>query len=46
MWQHKANEYTATRWLRIMDEMAPKAHLSETQKTQVVAFVKANVKAG
>jgi cytochrome c5 len=43
---HKANEYTAPRWLRIIDKMAPKAHLSETQKTQVVAFVKANAKAG
>jgi mono/diheme cytochrome c family protein len=37
-------DYTADRWVSIMQVMAPKANLNETEKANVLAYVKANAK--
>jgi hypothetical protein len=37
-------DYTADRWISIMQVMAPKAHLDDTEKENVLAYVKANAK--
>jgi cytochrome c5 len=37
-------DYTADRWVSIMQVMASKAHLDETEKSNVLAYVKANAK--
>ncbi len=37
-------DYTAERWVGIMESMAPKAHLDDTEKQNVLAYVKANAK--
>ncbi len=37
-------DYTADRWVGIMQSMAPKARLDETEKQNVLAYVKANAK--
>ncbi len=39
-------DYTADRWVSIMQVMAPKAGLSETEKANVLEYVKANAKRG
>jgi mono/diheme cytochrome c family protein len=39
-------DYTADRWVSIMQVMAPKAALSETEKANVLEYVKANAKRG
>lgn len=36
--------YTAERWVPIMQSMAPKARLSEEETAQVTAYVQANAK--
>jgi len=36
--------YTADRWISVMQVMAPKAQLSDTEKDNVLAYVKANAK--
>ena len=41
---HAADEYTAEKWVPLVDAMAPKANLSETEKTNVLAYVKAGAK--
>lgn len=37
-------DYTADRWISIMQVMATKAQLTETEKENVLAYVKANAK--
>lgn len=37
-------DYTADRWASILAVMAPRANLSETEKENVYAYVKANAK--
>ncbi len=37
-------DFTAERWEGIMDAMAPKAHLTDIEKANVYAYVKANAK--
>jgi mono/diheme cytochrome c family protein len=37
-------DFTAERWVGIMDAMAPKAHLTDIEKANVYAYVKANAK--
>jgi len=37
-------DYTADRWVSIMQVMAGKANLSDTEKENVLAYVKANAK--
>jgi mono/diheme cytochrome c family protein len=37
-------DFTADRWVGIMQVMAPKAHLDDTEKENVLAYVKANAK--
>lgn len=37
-------DYTADRWASILAVMAPRANLSETEKANVYAYVKANAK--
>ena len=39
-----ASDYTADRWVSIMQVMAPKARLTDTEKDNVLAYVKANAK--
>lgn len=39
-------DYTAERWASILAVMAPKANLSDTEKENVYAYVKANAKKG
>ena len=38
------SDYTADRWVSIMQVMAPKAQLSDVEKENVLSFVKANAK--
>lgn len=38
------SDYTADRWTVILAIMAPKAYLTETEKANVYAYVKANAK--
>ena len=38
------NNYTADRWISVMQVMAPKAQLSDAEKDNVLAYVKANAK--
>jgi mono/diheme cytochrome c family protein len=38
------SDYTVDRWISVMQVMAMKAHLSDTEKENVLAFVKANAK--
>ncbi len=38
------SDYTADRWISIMQVMATKAQLTETEKENVLAYVKANAK--
>jgi mono/diheme cytochrome c family protein len=38
------NDYTADRWISIMQVMAPKAHLTDAEKDNVLAYVKVNAK--
>jgi len=37
-------DYTVERWISVMQVMAPKAQLSDTEKDNVLAYVKANAK--
>jgi cytochrome c553 len=37
-------DYTADRWVGIMESMAPKAHLDATEKENVLVYVKTNAK--
>jgi len=37
-------DYTAERWISVMQVMAPKARLDDTEKENVLAYVKANAK--
>ncbi len=37
-------DYTADRWVSIMQVMAPKARLTDAEKENVLAYVKANAK--
>ena len=37
-------DFTADRWVSIMQVMAPKARLDDTEKANVLAYVKANAK--
>jgi mono/diheme cytochrome c family protein len=37
-------DFTADRWVSIMQVMASKAHLDDTEKENVLAYVKANAK--
>ena len=39
-------DYTKDRWISVMQVMAPKANLSETEKANVLAYVTANAKQG
>ena len=39
-------DYTKDRWISVMQVMAPKANLSETEKANVLAYVTANAKNG
>lgn len=39
-----ASDYTADRWVSIMQSMAPKARLTDAEKENVLAYVKANAK--
>jgi hypothetical protein len=39
-----ASDYTVDRWISVMQIMAPKAKLDETEKENVLAYVKANAK--
>lgn len=39
-------DYTKERWISVMQVMAPKANLSETEKANVLAYVTANAKQG
>jgi len=39
-----ASDYTTERWISIMQVMATKANLSDTEKENVLAYVKANAK--
>ncbi|HRI25159.1 MAG TPA: cytochrome c [Ferruginibacter sp.] len=39
-----AGDYTAERWAQILAVMAPKANLSETERSNVYEYVKANAK--
>ena len=39
-----ASDYTVDRWISVMQIMAPKAHLDDTEKENVLAYVKANAK--
>lgn len=41
---HAANEYTAEKWGPLVDAMAPKARLTDAEKANVLAYVKANAK--
>jgi hypothetical protein len=42
---HKVtSDYTADRWVSIMQVMAPKANLNDAEKSNVLAYVKANAK--
>jgi len=38
------NEFKEKRWVRIIDEMAPKAKLNDNEKQKVLAYVVANAK--
>lgn len=38
------SDYTADRWVSIMQSMAPKARLTDAEKENVLAYVKANAK--
>ena len=38
------DEFKEKRWVRIIDEMAPKARLNENEKQKVLAYVVANAK--
>jgi hypothetical protein len=38
------NEFKEKRWVRILDEMAPKAKLNVNEKQKVLAYVVANAK--
>ncbi len=38
------SEYTVDRWISVMQVMAMKAHLSDIEKENVLAYVKANAK--
>jgi hypothetical protein len=40
------SDYTSDRWVSIMQVMARKANLSDTEKEQVLAYVQANAKKG
>lgn len=40
------SEYTDLRWVQIMTVMAIKANLTETEKSNVLAYVRANAKKG
>jgi nitrate/TMAO reductase-like tetraheme cytochrome c subunit len=37
-------DYTADRWVSIIAVMAPKANLNETERSNVLAYVRANSK--
>jgi cytochrome c5 len=37
-------DYDATRWVKLVDWMAPKAQLNDTEKANVIAYVQANAK--
>ena len=37
-------DYTVDRWISVMQVMAPKARLDDTEKENVLAYVKANAK--
>ena len=37
-------DYTADRWVGLVESMAPKAHLDATEKANVLAYVQANAK--
>ncbi|UEG50488.1 hypothetical protein LK994_03230 [Ferruginibacter lapsinanis] len=39
-------EFTAERWVGLVNWMAPKAHLSDTEKADVLAYVQAGAKKG
>lgn len=39
-----ASDYTVDRWISIMQVMAMKAHLTDIEKENVLAYVKANAK--
>jgi cytochrome c5 len=39
-----AARYMSQRWAHIMDEMAPKAKLSDSEKSMVLMYVQANAK--
>ncbi|RYZ21703.1 MAG: hypothetical protein EOO16_11990 [Chitinophagaceae bacterium] len=40
----EVSNYTAERWVPIMNSMAPKAKLTEEETAQVLAYVQANAK--
>lgn len=39
-------EYTAEKWVGLVNWMAPKAHLSDSEKADVLAYVQAGAKKG
>jgi nitrate/TMAO reductase-like tetraheme cytochrome c subunit len=41
---HATNEFTADRWVRIMDAMAIKAKLTDNDKANALAYVQAGAK--
>ena len=41
---HAADEYTAEKWVPLVDAMAPKSKLTDTEKTNVRAYVQTGAK--
>ena len=39
-------DFTELRWVQVMQVMAPRANLTETEKENVLAYVRANAKKG
>jgi mono/diheme cytochrome c family protein len=37
-------DFSSSRWVRIVDDMAPKAHLDDAEKANVLAYVQAHAK--
>jgi cytochrome c5 len=41
---HATDEFTAAKWVPLVDAMAPKARLTEVEKTNVLAYVQSAAK--
>jgi hypothetical protein len=40
------SDYTPKEWIKLVDKMAPKANLDDTEKKNVLAYVQSNAKQG